>query len=179
MSSENQTTTTQHAAQGPPGESRWNRQIVTTPDEVMRPARVVDTTGVDEELSTRRLNFMRFGYAFMGVGLAIVKWPILVQDARSLPVMEGVVTCLLTAMGLLAFLGLRYPARMLSILLLDVAWKAIWLAAVAIPRLVTDDMNAATSEVLFNCSFVVILLAVIPWRHVVNRYVVARGERWR
>ena len=27
-------------------------------------------TAVDEELSTRRLNVMRFGYAFMGVGLA-------------------------------------------------------------------------------------------------------------
>jgi hypothetical protein len=172
-------TNTQHAAQRPPGTSRSNRQVMTTTEEVMRPARIVDTTGVDEELSTRRLNFMRFGYAFMGVGLAIVKWPILVQDARSLPVMEGVVTCLLTAMGLLAFLGLRYPVRMLSILLLDVAWKAIWLAAVAIPRLVTDEMNAATSEVLFNCSFVIILLAVIPWRHVVNQYVVARGERWR
>jgi hypothetical protein len=145
----------------------------------MPSARIVDTTSVDGELSTRRLNFMRFGYAFMGVGLAIVKWPILVQDARSLPVMEGVVTCLLTAMGLLAFLGLRYPVRMLSILLLDVAWKAIWLAAVVIPRLVTDDMNAATSEVLFNCSFVVVLLAVIPWRHVVGQYVLARGDRWR
>lgn len=48
---------------------------------------------------------MRFGYAFMGVGIAVVKWPVLLQDARSLPVMEGVVACLLTAMSLLAFLG--------------------------------------------------------------------------
>jgi hypothetical protein len=51
-------------------------------------------TAVDEEPSTRRLNIMRFGYAFMGVGLAIVKWPLLIQDAASLPVMDGVVTCL-------------------------------------------------------------------------------------
>jgi hypothetical protein len=96
-------------------------------ENVMRTARIVDTTGattavddrtaVDEELSTRRLNVMRFGYAFMGVGLAIVKWPLLIQDAPSLPVLEGVVTCLLTAMSLLAFLGLRYPIRMLPILL--------------------------------------------------------------
>jgi hypothetical protein len=28
-------------------------------------------------LSTRHLNVMRVGYAFMGVGLAIVKWPLL------------------------------------------------------------------------------------------------------
>jgi hypothetical protein len=62
---------------------------------------------------------MRVGYAFMGVGLAIVKWPVPIQDVGSLPVMDGVVICLLTAMSLLAFLGLRYPARMLPILDLD------------------------------------------------------------
>ncbi|OKI46418.1 hypothetical protein [Micromonospora sp. CB01531] len=85
-----------------------------------------------EQLSTRRLNVMRFGHAFIGVGLAIVKWPVLFQDVGSLPVMEGVVTCLLTAMSLRALLGLRYSVRMLPILLFEVAWRVIWIAAVAI-----------------------------------------------
>lgn len=62
---------------------------------------------------------------------------------------EGVVACLLTAMSLLAFLGLRYPIRMLPILLFEVTWKVIWIAAVALPHLVADDINAATGEVLF------------------------------
>jgi hypothetical protein len=57
------------------------------------------------------------------VGLAIVKWPILVQNVSALPVFEGVVACQLTAMSLLAFLGLRYPVRMLPILLFEVIWK--------------------------------------------------------
>jgi hypothetical protein len=150
-----------------------------TATNVMRTAQIVDTTALDEELSTRRLNVMRFGYAFLGVGLAIVKWPDLIQDARSLPVMEGVVTCLLTAMSLLAFLGLRYPVRMLPILLFEVAWKAIWIAAVAVPRLVSDDMNAATREVMFSCSFVVIILAVIPWGYAWRCYARTPGDAWR
>lgn len=162
-------TTTVHGGTG-----RTNTQ-----ENVTRTARTIDSTGVDEELSTRRLNVMRFGYAFTGVGLAVVKWPVLIQDARSVPVMEGVVICLLTAMSLLAFLGLRYPVRMLPILLFEVAWKAIWVAAVAIPHLVADDMNAATGEVLFNCSFVVIILAVIPWGYVCRRYARAPGNAWR
>ena len=41
-------------------------------------------TAADEELSTRRLNVMRIGYAFLGVGLAIVRWPLLIQDIPSL-----------------------------------------------------------------------------------------------
>lgn len=145
----------------------------------MPATRIVDTVAVDEELCTRRLNLMRVGYAFMGVGLAIVKWPVLIQNAPPLPVMDGVVTCLLTAVSLLAFLGLRYPVRMLPILLFEVTWKGIWIAAVAVPHLLSDDMNAATSEVLFSCSFVVIVLAVIPWRYVWSRYVRTPADAWR
>ena len=140
---------------------------------------IVEVTAIDRELSPRRLNIMRFGYAFMGVGLAIVKWPILVQNAPSLPVFEGVVACLLTAMSLLAFLGLRYPVRMLPILLFEVIWKVIWIAAVAVPHLVADDIDAATRAVLFNCSLVVIIIAVIPWPYVWRRYVRATGDAWR
>jgi hypothetical protein len=153
---------------------------IKTPDENIKPtARIVDVTAVDEQLSTRRRNVMRFGYAFMGVGLAIVKWPILIQSVSSLPVADGVVTCLLTAMSLLAFLGLRYPVKMLPILLFEVTWKIIWIAAVALPHLVADDLDAATGEVLFNCSFVVIIIAVIPWRYVWKRYIRTPGDAWR
>jgi hypothetical protein len=155
-------TNVQQAAQRPPGA-----------------ARTIDTTAVDKELPTRRLNVMRFGYAFMGVGLAIVKWPILIQDARSLPALEAALICLLTGMSLLALLGLRYPVRMLPILVLDVVFKAIWFAAVAIPHLVADDMDAATSDLLFSCSFAVILLVVIPWGYVWRRYARTAGDAWR
>ena len=140
---------------------------------------IVEVTAIDRELSPRRLNIMRFGYAFMGVGLAIVKWPILVQNAPSLPVFEGVVACLLTAMSLLAFLGLRYPVRMLPILLFEVIWKVIWIAAVAVPDLIADDINAATRAVLVNCSLVVIIIAVIPWRYVWERYIRVPADAWR
>jgi hypothetical protein len=136
-------------------------------------------TAIDEELSTQRLNLMRAGYAFLGVGLAIVRWPLFVRDVSTLPLMDGVVTCLLTAMSLLALLGLRYPARMLPILLFEVAWKVIWIAAVAMPQLISGEMDAATRGVLFNCSFVVIIIAVIPWRYAWRRYVRTPGDPWR
>jgi hypothetical protein len=64
-------------------------------------------TAASELLPTYRLNIMRIGYLVMGVGLALVKWPLFFQDGgvASLPVFEGVVAALLTAMSLLAFLG--------------------------------------------------------------------------
>ena len=143
-------------------------------------ARTINTTPVDEELSTRRLNIMRVGYAFMGVGLVIVKWPILLQGAApSLPVFEGVVACLLTAMSLLAFLGLRYPTRMLPILLFEVTWKLLWLGVVVLPLVMHDQLDTATRNQAGTILWVVVIIAVIPWRHVLNQYVLAPGEPWR
>ena len=43
------------------------------------------------DLSLTRLHLMRAGYLLMGVGLALVKWPLL-PDAAALPLFEGV-TC--------------------------------------------------------------------------------------
>ncbi|GAA1530972.1 hypothetical protein [Kribbella lupini] len=147
-------------------------------DSAVRDELRARTTGPrrDQELATWRLHLMRCGYAFMGVGIAVVKWPVLVQDARSLPVMDSVVACVLTAMSLLAFLGLRHPTRMLPILLLEVGWKVIWVSAVAVPQWIAGDLNAEARGVLFRCAFVVVILAVIPWRYAWRRYARTTGD---
>jgi hypothetical protein len=63
--------------------------------------------------------------------------------------------------------------------LFEVAWKVMWIAAIAVPHLVSGDINAATREVLFNCSFVVIIIAVIPWGYAWRRYARTPGDAWR
>ena len=87
--------------------------------------------------------------------------------------------CLLTAMSLLAFLGLRYPVKLLPVLLFESAWKLLWLALVALPRAATGRLDAATTETVVSCSLVVVILAVIPWRYAWRAYVRATGDRWR
>ena len=131
------------------------------------------------ELPLWRLNLMRVGYAVMGVGLAVVRWPDVIAYDRSTPLYEGIVAVLLTAMSLLAFLGLRYPVRLLPILLFECLWKLIWLSVVALPAVVVGDVDEAMSDVIFSCSFVVIILAVTPWGYVWRHYVTAKGDAWR
>jgi hypothetical protein len=109
-----------------------------------------------------RLNLMRVGYGGMGFGLVAVKWPLLVTHPDPWPLFEGVVACILVAMSVLALLGLRYPVRLLPILLFQCAWKLIWLAVVAVPQLAAGTMDAATRTVMLNCLVVVIVLAVVP-----------------
>jgi hypothetical protein len=130
-----------------------------------------------QQLPTFRLNILRSGYLLVVVGLIIVKWPLLLQ-AASLPPADGVVLCLLTAMSLLALLGLRYPVGMLPILIFESLWKVLWLGIVALPHLIANDLGAATGRTLFSVLFVVPILAIIPWDYAWKRFARARGEKW-
>jgi hypothetical protein len=137
-------------------------------------------TTAGDSLPTYRLNIMRAGYVLMAAGIAAINWPIFVRgDAASLPVFEGVVAALLATIALLAFLALRYPVRLLPLLVFESAWKLLWLATVAIPNLIAGDMSDEMSGVLFRSSFVVFILAVTPWDYVWKRYVRAPGDPWR
>ena len=129
-------------------------------------------------LSVVRLNLMRVGYAVMGFGLAAAKWPLL-DDLRHMPVFEGVMTCLFVALGLLALLGLRQPARMLPVLVFDVLWKAIWLTLVALPEAVTGSLSEDVRQVAVNCSVVAIVVLVTPWSHVWHRLISGPADPWR
>lgn len=126
-----------------------------------------------------RLYLLRAGYLMVAIGLGVTKWPLLIHHAEPWTLMEGVVNCMLAAMGLLAFLGVRYPLQMLPVLLFEAAWKLIWLAVVALPLWTTQQMDAATREMTSEILWVVIVLAVIPWRHVFTQYVTKHGDRWR
>lgn len=132
---------------------------------------------VTAELSLTRLNLMRAGYLFMGLGLALVKWPLL-PDASSMPLYEGVTLAMLVAMSLGALLGLRHPVMMLPVLLFESAWKLLWLGLVALPQTLGDGLDSATTDMLVKNSLVVVILAVIPWRYVWRRYVRTTGEGW-
>jgi hypothetical protein len=130
------------------------------------------------QLSLPRIYLMRVGYLIMAAGLAVVKWPAIVHHAQW-TLMEGVVNCMLVALSVLAFLGLRYPVQLLPVLLFESAWKLIWLAVVALPLWSAHHLDPATREVASQCLLVVIILAVIPWRYVYAQYFTQRGERWR
>jgi hypothetical protein len=147
----------------------------TTPTRSDRNSTTTAATGV----SLPRLYLLRLGYLVVAVGLALTKWPLLINHDVPWPLFEGVETCMLVALSLLAFLGLRYPLQMLPILLFELAWKFIWVAVVVLPLWIADQIDPATLNVFYSCLVVLIVLAVIPWRYVVAHYVTKRGDRWR
>jgi hypothetical protein len=130
------------------------------------------------QLSLWQLNLLRVGYLVMGVGLAVIKWPLLFNH-EPWGLAAGTKECLLIAMSVLALLGIRYPLRMLPILLFEVSWKLLWLGVVALPLWSDNQLEGATRTQAGTVLWVVIIIAVIPWRQVFAQYVMAPGEQWR
>jgi hypothetical protein len=44
---------------------------------------------------------------------------------------------------------------------------------------VNSNLDGDAKNTLANCSLVIVILAVTPWRYVWQRYVRAPGDRWR
>jgi hypothetical protein len=136
-------------------------------------------TTAASEVSLPRLYFLRLGYLVLAAGIALTKWPLIITHERPWPLMEGVETCMLVALSLLWFLGIRYPLQMLPVLLFEIAWKFIWMAVIVLPLWISNQVDPATLSVFYACLLVVIPLAVIPWRYVVTHYVTKKGDPWR
>jgi hypothetical protein len=125
-----------------------------------------------------QLNLLRVGYLVMAGGLAVYKWPLLFTG-KQWGLAEGTVECMLVAMSILAVVGVRYPRRMLPLLLFEVTWKLLWMGIIALPQWLDNRLDAATRDQLSEVLWVAIIIAVIPWRRVFALYVTAPGEPWR
>ena len=124
-----------------------------------------------DELSRVRLYGLRAMYLFVGVGLILMIWPLLLNQPDDLEHMRGVVWCMLAAVSLLALAGLLQPVRVLPGLLFEFTWKVIWLVGVGMPRRGTASFTAAYQETWVECLIgVALLLIAIPWAYVWRNY---------
>lgn len=132
------------------------------------------------DVSTLRLYVMRAAYLFIAAGLAVMIWPLILFANDDVEHMRGVVWALLGAVCLLGALGLRYPLRMLPILLFELIWKIIWMVAFGLPFRSSGAVHAGMqSSVIDTTAGIVLCLIAIPWRYVWANYVRAPGDRWR
>jgi len=131
------------------------------------------------DVSLFRLYALRAGYLLIAVGLASTIWPLLLNYSPTWPLMNGVVCSLLAGVSVLAAVGIRYPLQMLPVLLFELAWKSIWLAAVALPLWSANAIDARAMETVRDCALAVVLIPLIPWRYVLANYVRKPGDRWR
>ncbi len=132
------------------------------------------------DVSTLRLYLLRGMYLLMAVGLAITIWPHIIAPASLVAGPNSVIRALLGALAAMCLLGLRYPLRMLPLLLFELLWKLIWVVGSALPMWLGPGLDSYASDTLFACLMGVVLVpVVVPWRYVFVHYAKAPGDRWR
>ncbi len=130
------------------------------------------------EVPTFRLYLLRAMYLFMAVGLAIFELPALLHP-ENLSRLDSVVLSVLGAFALLAVLGIRYPLKMLLLLLFELVWKSIWVLTFGLPLLLSGGLDPNTTETLTACLMGVVLVPLVtPWGYVFKHYLRAPGDRW-
>jgi hypothetical protein len=120
---------------------------------------------------------LRLFYLLMLVFLGRDAWGhILAQPAGAWEAREAMVWSVWAAFSLLALPGIFHPLRMLPILLLEIAYKGIWLALVAYPLWRADRLAGSAAEGMTYVFLpVLVVAAIVPWGYVVRRYLLGRA----
>jgi len=143
------------------------------------PSVAADAVTARAEVSLFRLYTLRVAYLIMSAGLGAFIWPNVIHHTNDFAAAHGVQVALLAGLGLTAALGLRYPLKMLPILLFELTWKAIYLIAFALPLWSAHQINDATAEDIKAVLMVVIFIPLIPWRYVFTHYALKASDRWK
>lgn len=116
---------------------------------------------------------MRVPYFLTGVLFTITIWPSLIANWGGFDPMTGVAMSFWGALSALALLGLRFPIKMLPVLLIQFTYKLIWIGAVGLPLQARGELDASSQE-LFTANLVGVVIdaIAIPWLYVIKTFVV-------
>lgn len=130
------------------------------------------------EVSVLRLYLLRAMYLLIAVGMGPKMWSLIISPPDMAADSKTVVRAFFGALTLLCVLGIRYPLRMLPLLIFELLWKVIWVAAFGIPLWFAGSLDASGQET-FGCMVGVILVPlVLPWGYVYRNYFKTPGEAW-
>lgn len=122
-------------------------------------------------VSHARLAMMRVVFLLTGLLFGIQTWSTIVADYGSFGPLDGVAYSFWGGLCILALIGVRFPLRMLPILLMQFLYKTIWLVVVGYPMLASGPLDDYGQSMMSAMRVGMLLdLLVIPWPLVYRRY---------
>jgi len=136
-----------------------------------------ELVGPDQEVSLVRLYAIRaLCLLFVISGFSDV--PRMLFDAA--PTDRGMLKAMLTGLWVMAFIGIRYPMKMLPLLLFEFVWKTVWLLWFGLPQWRAGRVDPQLSQDLWQIGLGPIVFGLlVPWGYVWRHYVKQPAERWR
>ena len=128
-------------------------------------------------ISLFRLYLLRALYALLAAAEGSIQIRLFLHHSHWTQA-TGVAHCFLLALAVLSIIGVRYPLKMLPLLIYEILWKSIWLVGIALPLWLADQVDADTRKGFFEIGPVIVLIPVIPWPYVFQTYIAKPGDRW-
>lgn len=135
--------------------------------------------GLHSDVALWRINGIRIAFLLMALVMGTPLWYRLLFESSNLPVPQSLARSLLSALALLSLLGVRYPMRMLPLMLYEVAWKTVWILLIAFRAFLNNRLTPEMERLFFECIGIVIVYLIMPWRHVWMTYIKQPMEPWR
>src|SRR5579863_5576863 len=124
------------------------------------------------EVSLVRLYLLRAMYLLIGLAQGSQTWSAILHHTRPWDFWHGVGMSLLGALTALSLLGVRYPVKMLPLLIFEFAWKLLWVLAIWLPLWFAGRIDPNTADNFFPILMGVVLVPlVLPWGYVWRNYV--------
>lgn len=134
-----------------------------------------------EELGVSRFRFylLRFFFIIIVALLGIEVWYKLFTHDTQWEPLPGVAYSFWASFSALAILGVLHPVKMIPLLLVQFSYKVIWLAIVAYPLFVQDNLMGSNAWGLTQTNLIGIILdlIVIPWPYVYRNLVLSSRSK--
>ena len=127
-----------------------------------------------------RLYLLRAAYLLLGLAQGSKTWSAILHHAQVWDFWHGVGMSFFGALTLLCLLGVRYPIRMMPLLIFEFTWKLIWVLAAWLPPYLAHDLNPDIADSFWGIfPGVVIVPILLPWGYIWKNYALTPGDRWR
>jgi hypothetical protein len=125
----------------------------------------------------RRINIycLRILFALMFFFLSYDAWSHISNHTGTWRVTDAVAWSVWGGYGMISWIGVLRPLKMLPIILLEIVYKTIWLMVVAYPLWKTDTLAGSPAEYTATVFiFVAIPIVIMPWGYFFRTHILGK-----
>jgi hypothetical protein len=118
---------------------------------------------------------LRILFALMFVFLSYDSWTHIFNHKGVWGVTDAVAWSVWGGYGMISWIGVLRPLKMLPLVLLEIVYKTIWLLVAAYPLWTNNTLAGSPAEYTANVFiFVAIPIVIMPWRYFFRTYILGK-----
>lgn len=122
---------------------------------------------------------LRILFALIVGVMGTYQWSQIFAGTADWTAWKGVGHTMLASLALVSLAGVFHPLKLLPVMLFEIAWKSLWLLAIALPAWLDQRPIPDILDLWPTVIGIPIMLAVVPWRYVWWLYFRQPVEPWR